>query len=204
MAIITLPTTTGFRNASFGLDGADSLLEYFDGGVQVTAYAKALWSFSFALPKTARANLSAWYGAIVQLSSLANVFQAGPPGYTGPSSSYAGATPLVNGGSQIGATINVDGATPSTLLFRAGDFFSFSAGGYSELKMVTADITTTVSGSATVAFWPPIRIAPANNAALQITSPITQFGFREPAARIDIDLMLNGDLSIAAVERFNP
>jgi len=73
----------------------------------------------------------------------------------------------VNGANQVGNTVTTSGwtASQSGLLLK-GDYFQFSNG---ELKMVTKDVTSDVSGNATITFEPPIRISPSNAAAITLT-----------------------------------
>lgn len=74
-------------------------------------------------------------------------------------------TPLVAGAGQTGATLATDGWTTGATV-KAGDYFS--VGG--ELKMLTADAAET-AGAMTLTFEPPLRAAPADNAALTFTAP---------------------------------
>jgi len=81
-----------------------------------------------------------------------------------------GGTPLVNGGSQTGASIVLDGATASvTNWLKAGDYLSFN----NQLFMATADTNSDGSGNVTVAIAPPLRTSPSDDAAVDITAPIS-------------------------------
>ena len=81
-----------------------------------------------------------------------------------------GGTPLVNVGSQTGASIVLDGATASvTNWLRAGDYLSFN----NQLFMATSDVNSDGSGNVTVPIAPPIRTSPSDNTAVDITAPIS-------------------------------
>lgn len=81
-----------------------------------------------------------------------------------------GGTPVVSGASQVGGTINISGAPASTANWlRAGDYLAFTN---NELKMVTADVTTTTSGTAAVSIAPKIHSSPTDASAIDITAPI--------------------------------
>ena len=81
-----------------------------------------------------------------------------------------GGTPLVNGGSQTGASIVLDGATASvTNWLRAGDYLSFN----NQLFMATSDVNSDGSGNVTVPIAPPIRTSPSDNTAVDIVAPIS-------------------------------
>lgn len=85
-----------------------------------------------------------------------------------------GGSPLVNGGSQTGATLVVDAAPLSTTGWLVpGDFVG--VGG--ELYMVTDDVDTDGSGNASIPIAPPLRNSPTNNAAVTLTSPTVTMMF---------------------------
>ena len=78
-----------------------------------------------------------------------------------------GGTPLVNGASQTGNTLNIDGCSLSiTDWMKAGDWFAVNG----ELKMATVDADSDGSGETTLTFAPRLRASPANN------DPITTSG----------------------------
>jgi hypothetical protein len=104
-------------------------------------------------------------------------FYYGDPFYLieGPRGTLGG-TPLVAGASQTGASLATDGWTADvTNVIRQGDYIQFdnSAGGR-ELHLVTADANSDGSGAATLAIEPPIRVSPADNAAITVTGAMCQ------------------------------
>jgi hypothetical protein len=84
--------------------------------------------------------------------------------------------PLVSGAGQTGAALLVDGWAGNIPVLSAGDFFSVNG----ELKMVTADAASDVTGTCTVNFAPILRASPANNAPLTITSPTARYILASP------------------------
>ena len=81
-----------------------------------------------------------------------------------------GGTPLIDGASQTGSSVTIDGATASvTNWLRAGDYLSFN----NQLFMTTADCNSDGSGDVTVTLSPPIRSAPADDAAVDIDAPVS-------------------------------
>ena len=73
----------------------------------------------------------------------------------------------INGASQTGATIAVDGFPASTSnVFRTGDYIAYDTTAGRELKMITADATSNSSGEATLSIAPNIRTSPADNAVV--------------------------------------
>lgn len=82
--------------------------------------------------------------------------------------SYGG-TPLVNGGSQTGYSLDIDGCSSSvTNWIRAGDYFSVVVNGEHELKMCTADANSSGGGAVTISFVPKLRASPLNNAIVWV------------------------------------
>lgn len=81
-------------------------------------------------------------------------------------------TPLVDGASQTGTSLLTDGWTADTAgVLLPGDFFSVN----SELKRVVSTVNSATGGAATVTFEPPLRAAPADNAAITVTNPTATF-----------------------------
>lgn len=76
----------------------------------------------------------------------------------------------VNGASQVGSSLVVDGGTASATLL-AGDYIGVD--GY--LHMLTADATFNGSGQATLSIVPPLRRSPADNATVTVTNPTARF-----------------------------
>ncbi len=89
------------------------------------------------------------------------------PVYDNPKQGAYGGTPLVDGASQTGYSINLKGCSNSvTDWIKRGDYFSIDVNGEHELKMATADATSGGTGLITVSFKPKLRASPLNNAAV--------------------------------------
>lgn len=85
--------------------------------------------------------------------------------YDNPRRGGYGGTPLVDGGSQTGSSLDVDGVTNKTNWIRAGDYFSVVVNGEHELKMCTADADSS-GGAVTIPCEPRLRASPLNNAVV--------------------------------------
>ncbi len=86
-----------------------------------------------------------------------------------------GGTPLVNGASQTGTTINIDGATASqTPWIKGGDVVTFA--GLTLVYEITADANSDGSGLVVLPISPAIFSggSPANNAAVTVTGVVAQ------------------------------
>jgi hypothetical protein len=83
-----------------------------------------------------------------------------------------GGTPLVNGASQTGTSVDIDGCSNTiTGWMKAGDVFSFNG----EMKIATADANTSGTGTTTLNFYPRIRTAPDNNEPIETSNPTGVF-----------------------------
>jgi len=80
-----------------------------------------------------------------------------------------GGTPLVDGASQTGSSINLKGCSNSiTDWIKRGDYFSIDVNGEHELKMATADASSGGTGLITISFEPRLRYSPLNSAAVYV------------------------------------
>lgn len=206
MATIILPggITPKFVSGSMEIVRADGVLEMFNGATQITSFNKAVWVASFTPPPVLGAAFAAWRAALVQLSSQANDFELQPFEYSGPSTGYAGAAPLVQGAAQLGKTLIVDGVTASTAIAKAGDYFSVFAIDHNELKLLTSDATSDATGKVTLTFEPALRKSPADNAVVEIVAPKTSFMLANPRIAWSLSLLKIGRIKIDAIEAFGP
>lgn len=106
--------------------------------------------------------VAAWDGAAVVVRS-SDVYKSVGSGYTKINVPSYG-TVLVNGGSQTGSTLAVDGLTGVP---QAGDTFTIA--GVNLTYIITA-VPTVTSGGATLAISPALDSSPANDAAITFKS----------------------------------
>lgn len=194
MAKITLPggLTPDGVSGRMTLQRADVFLENMVGATQRTSFGKAVWLAEIKLEPMKDSTFGAWRAALAQLSSYENTFDLQPFEYGGPGTGYSGADPLVAGAGQTGTSLNVDGLPISTAILKAGDYISVLAGGVEELKIVTADVTSSLTGTATINFEPALRNSPNDNATVRLQSPRCEFALVNPQAVWLSDLRLVG------------
>lgn len=207
MAIITLPggTSVAWKASSWRLLRADGVNQYMNGARQVTAFDFALWGGKITLPPLDGEARRQWRAALVQLSSLGNTFEMGPPdAIHGISTGYAGPGPVVAGANQLGRSLNVDGLTPGAAILNAGEYFHVVAAGVKELKMLTADVVSDGGGAATLSFEPALRNAPADGSAVEIFAPVTGFAISSPEAAWGNLFNEISEFSFEAIEAFGP
>ena len=78
---------------------------------------------------------------------------------------------MVNGASQSGNTLIIDGATASqTGYLKAGDYIQLGTGLSSRLHMVVEDADTDGSGNATLSIEPALRTSPSDDLAITVSN----------------------------------
>lgn len=160
---ITMPSTTAFATSSFFLETNTQTFESpLNRAAQRLELSGQRWRGTWTLPAMTKANAAAWISFFMQLKGQVNTFTASDPDWQTNLGAWSG-TPLVKGASQTGNSLLIDGATINiTDWGKAGDYFNLA----SRLYRLTASANSNGSGEVTLAFEPPILVAPADNAAL--------------------------------------
>lgn len=173
---ITYPLTfpaVGIVSSSFRLVRATSSNESpFTFAQQQYKFPGERWEGEVTFEPVRRANAAEIQAFLGELYGTYGTFLYGDPdalqqGLRGS----GGGTPLVNGASQTGNTMTIDGLPLSgTNVYRKGDYFQLGSGTAARLYMITQDINSNGSGQATLQFIPALRSSPADNAAITFTS----------------------------------
>lgn len=79
-------------------------------------------------------------------------------------------TPLVNGASQVGSSLIADGFSADYAMV-AGQFFSVSISSQRYVYQLSADVTASGAGAATLAISPPLRLSPGDGDTLEFATP---------------------------------
>lgn len=137
---------------------------------QAFAYSGQMWTADVTLKPMKRADAEQWNAWLFSLRGQLGTFLMGDPmGAT--ARGVATGTPLVNGASQTGGSLVIDGATNSTTgWLKAGDYIQLGSNGSSRLHKVLADANSDGSGNVTLDIWPHIRVAPADNATVTVSN----------------------------------
>ncbi|PHR87483.1 MAG: hypothetical protein COA78_37050 [Blastopirellula sp.] len=199
MAVITLPSVKA-NSMRIQLIRSDSALKFYGGGEAIIAGTEALWSIALNLrPENQIADGDEWFAVLTQLSNLENTAKVSAVGIA-INSGYSGAEPLVAGGGQLGLTLDVDGASNSTLIGKRGQPVEING----EFKILTADATSDGSGACTLAFEPALRSVPADNLAIDIKTPQLTVRLVDPI--VDLAVLLSGhySISLAFIESYRP
>lgn len=147
----------------------------FDGTEQTLELPGAVWvaSLTFRLhageqaPYAGQAQVLEAF--LASLRGRAGRFTWAPPRRRRGSAGTLGQTSRqIDGGSQTGSSIGTKGWPGSSAnIYLPGDSIGWTdPTGRAQMHMVTAPVSSTGSGTATVPITPPIRRSPSNNAAL--------------------------------------
>jgi hypothetical protein len=165
-------------------------------GVSTIEIPGARWKMQFRLTDFEEADAALVQVFLMQLRGRANRAALYNIARRQPRGTIAG-TPLVAGASQTGAALNIDGCTVGTTLLK-GDFFGVNG----ELKMVVAAATANGSGQMTVTFEPPLRAAPADNAAITTSQPTALFMLESDEQMWSTKPGLRSDFTLSFIEVF--
>lgn len=173
---LTLPSHTGIRNITLrAVNTVGMSMSPFTYQQQAVAHAGQRWEVDVTLPAMNRADAEQWVAFLVSLRGRFGTFTLGDPVGASPRGS-AGGTPLVNGASQTGGTLNIDGCTSSqTGWLKAGDYIQLGTAGSATLHKVLADADSNGSGQVALDIWPYIRTAPSDNATVVVTNTVGRF-----------------------------
>jgi len=173
MAVITFPSTPKPAGMDWKLVmPAQNNISTWTGSRQVLSSDRGWWECSITMPPIVGSTIRPWRSFIAQARGSTNDFQI-PVDPTAQST--ATATPLVNGASQTGRSIVTDGWPASTTVLYAGHFVTIN----NQLLQLTADVTSDALGNATLSIEPPVRSAPADNAAIEFKNPYALMYFVE-------------------------
>ena len=113
----------------------------------------------------------------------------------------AGGTPRVNGASQTGDSISIDGCTASqTGWLKAGDYIQLGSGAGSSLHKVLQDVSSNGAGQATIDVWPSIRTAPADNSTVVVSAGKGVFRLATSSTEWSINEIAHWGIVFPAVE----
>ena len=139
------------------------------GAVQSVARKGSRWKITLAFNNLSGEDRSVLQGFLVQLNGSEHRFTVSDHSKI-TRGGAGGGTPVVDGASQTGNSINVSGATASvTNWLKAGDWLSIG----SQLFMCTENTSSNGSGLVTVKVQPGIRTSPADDAAEDIALPVS-------------------------------
>lgn len=200
--VASLPTSPGpVRQRVWLQANSASQTSPITGATQTSARFGAMWMLEFELPPMSRYQAGQWLAVMSEANGVSGSIYAGPhaprpvdhydaaavPAHPNSASldldflagEYAlrwvsFPTPLVDGGSQTGTTIDTDGWDEGDGLNK-GDYIAFENGTFRELHIVTADSFADSNGDMTISVAPKVRRSPSDNAAIILEKPTGEF-----------------------------
>lgn len=194
---INLPVTPGPRSVTPRLVSRRRDLEpTFNGPTNRVRRLGSRWSLDFELPPMGYLDAMEWVAKLTSAEADTVLMAVPQPGFdTG-----APGAPLVNGGSQLGSSIDLDGFSPAYVA-RVGQWFNLTVSGRLYLYQVATEKVASADVMADLAINPMIRRSPANNSAAGFGTPMIE-GFvsgRETSWTVDVARMVG--LSFTITER---
>ena len=195
---LNLPTSIGLD--SFQLRITDSvavLRSPWSFATQVQEHNGQMWMLDASIPPCPRELAEPWVAFLETLKGPVGTFLIGDPWGKSPRGVASG-TPLVNGGSQTGESLNTKGWTAGvTGILKAGDYIQIGQ----RLYKLKQDANSDGSGNATLEIRPRLRESPANNASIITEEPVGLFRLNTSEVPLfDLDYERLYSVSFTAVE----
>jgi len=201
---LTFPTQTGVAAVEFTATDVVSVSQSpFTFSQQVVRHAGARWSATISIPPVKRSDSEYWNSFLLRLRGQYGSFLLGDPNAATPRGSAASAagTPVVNGASQTGNELAIDGLPASaTGYLKAGDYIQLGSASTSRLYKVLEDVDSNGSGEATLNLWPDLRSSPADGATVVVSNAKGVFRLSNNEAVWTINNAGFYSISFAAVE----
>ena len=128
---LAFPTKTGVARVEITATDVVSISESpFTLAQQVVRHAGARWSATISIPPVKRSDSEYWNSFLLRLRGQFGTFLLGDPNAATPrgSASSAAGTPVVNGASQTGNELNIDGLPASAVGYLlAGDYIQLGS-----------------------------------------------------------------------------
>lgn len=192
---VTMPTTPGFVSSRFFLRSNTTVFGSPLSGVeQVLERQGAKWAAEYVLPPMKRAVAANWVAFLVSLRGRRGTFYGFDPDAKSMLGTATG-TFAVNGGSQTGNTLAIDGLSASGTILR-GTYIQ--VGVY--LYMVVEDGTANGSGEVTLSIEPGLRTSPANNDSVTVSNPKCVMRLADDAVSWDANRASVFGIQFSAIE----
>ena len=170
---------------------------------QVHQYSGQRWEADITLPRMAREDAEQWVAFLMSLYGQKGTFLLGDPlgGPARGSASPAAGPPGVNGASQTGGTLNIDGLPASaTGYLKAGDYIQLGSAATSQLYKVLADADSNSSGEASLDIYPNLRSSPADGATVVVSNAKGLFRLASNETSWNINNLAFYGITFGAVE----
>lgn len=196
--------TTGIASVNLIARNSTSISQSpFTYAQQVQKNTGQRWEADITLPPMVRADAEKWITFFMKMEGSFGTFLLGDPNAATPRGSAAttAGTPVVNGASQTGNELAIDGLPISaTGYLLAGDYIQLGSGLASELYKVLDDVDTNASGEATLTLWPRLRTIPSDGATVVVSNAKGLFRVSTPTTDWSISNSGFYSISFGAIE----
>lgn len=185
---LSLPTNTSIQSMTLRAKNTVAMsVSPFTYAQQVVAHSGQIWEADIKLPPMKRKDAEEWVAFLLSLRGMLGTFKLGDS--VGATARGAlGGTPLVNGGSQLGGVLNINGASNSvTDWLKAGDYIQLGTEGTATLHKVLKNASSDGSGNVSLDIWPYITTSPANGAAVVTSNTYGRFRLASNEQNWDIN-----------------
>ncbi len=201
---LSTPSVTGIRQVTFRAVNAVGVSRSpFTFKEQVFAHSGKRWEADITLPTMQAESAEQWVAFLLSLKGQRGTFLLGDPvGATAKgSASTAAGTPVVNGATQTGDTLDIDGCPASaTGYLKAGDYIQLGTGNSSRLYKVLSDVDTDGSGQATLDIWPNIINAPTDGATVIVSDAKGAFRLASNSSQWSINELQLYGITFGAIQ----
>lgn len=174
MTIYTFPDVEA-QDGEFGLISNDGEFSSpLSGDVQTIERVGRRFGGMLMFQNLSEDDSAAIKAFLLKLGGMSGRFYLGDKIWTqyGGARGALGGTPLVDGADQVGTMLNTKGWDAGVIdLCKIGDYLHFDAGGQRHFHMIVADADSNAGGLCSLEIRPPIRISPADDAAVEFVSP---------------------------------
>ena len=201
---LSMPTNHNVATISLSAQNAVGItMSPYNNKLTVYKHQGQRWQADISLPLMKRADAEEWITFFMKQYGGYGTFLLGDPNAATPRGSAASAagTPVVNGASQTGNELAIDGLPASaTGYLLAGDYIQLGSGSTAQLYKVLDDVNSNASGEATLTIWPDLRSSPADDATVAVTDAKGVFRLSTPTHDWNIDTAGFYSLSFVAIE----
>lgn len=150
---------------------------------EVFEHLGQMWAISVSIPPLEQDVAEEWVSFFLSLNGIQGTFLYGDPAGKSARGSPTG-TPVVDGaGQQRSKVLNTRGWTPSTVIFKAGDYIELPN---NRLHKVLTETTSDISGNATLDIFPRVRDVLADGAGIVVDNCKGIFRLTESNSTWDI------------------
>jgi hypothetical protein len=200
---LNTPTNIGIANITLMAENAVAISQSpFTFQQQIVAHPGQRWAASISLPPMRRVDAENWVAFLLSLKGQVGTFLLGDPNCFNAQGSArtTPGTPLVNGASQTGDTLTIDGLPTSvTGYLLPGDYIQLGSGSAAQLYKVLTQVDTS-GGAATLDIWPNLRSSPADNAAVVVANTKGKFRLKDNITQWNINEISSYGITFDCVE----